>query len=377
MYYICGLTNSKNNMDNVISCDWLSFTGHLINHEYANYYPVTNGKYSTNDEEKGTAVYKSIKRYSKNNLPYFVVLYHPRASFLHNYDCQVKLDNHILYSEELEQVLKDIFACGISFYCITRLDLCIDFINFDNGIKPAKFIDLVMKNRIFKLRKGDGFTFFKSHHDLEYTGISFGKKSSSAHWRLYNKSLEMREVKDKYYIRQLWVNNGWQDSDGDVWRLELELKDISIINLGYNGICNVFDDIFRVVTGIHYNFIFNHFLNSTFRFKYNTNQKNVSREKDFVFFKTNPTIYRQYKLNGFSRNNKQKIAISSLVELIGNTYLQNCEGIDTVIDSLIILVRRFQLEDYLEMKYNIDIDILEKFKYDILEPIPKYYEEYF
>lgn len=362
-------------MENVISCDWLSFTGHLITHEFENYYPINNGSYSTNDETKGTAVYKSIKRYSKNNLPYFVVLYNPRASFLHNYDCQVKLDNHILYSDELETTLKDIFECGISFHCITRLDLCIDFIKFDTGMKPTQFIDLVMKNKIFKLRKGDGFTFFKSHHDIEFTGISFGKKDSKTHWRLYNKSLEMREVKDKYYIRQLWVNNGWEEQDGDVWRLEVELKDISTINLGYNNIPNVFDNIFRVITGVHYYFIFNYFLDHTFRFKWKDKNKNVSRSKDVKFFNKAPNIYNRYKLNGFSRNNKQKIAVSSLIELIGNKYLQDCEEIDTIIDSLIALVKRFELEDYLEMKYKIDIDILEKYKYDILNPEKQYYYE--
>jgi hypothetical protein len=362
-------------MDNVISCDWLSFTGHLINHEYSRYYPVSNGKYSTKDETKGTAVYQNLKRYSKNNLSYFVVLYNPRASFLSNYSCQVKLDNHCLYSSELETILKDIFECGITFHCFTRLDLCIDFITFDNNLSPQKFISLVMKNKIFKLRKGDGFSFFKNHHNIEHTGISFGKKSSICHWRLYNKSLELREVKDKYYIREMWAKNNHTEQEGDVWRLEVELKDISTINLGYCGYSNVFDNIFKVITGVHYNFIFNYFLDKTFRFKYNTGQKNISREKDVIFFKTNPVIYHRYKLNGFSRNNKQKIAVSSLIELIGNKYLQDCVSIDIITDSLIALVRRFELDDYLLMKYNIDIDILEKFKYDILEPEKfNYYE---
>ena len=69
------------------------------------------------------------------------------------------------------------------------------------------------------------------------------------------------------------------------------------------------------------------------------------------------------------------MAVSSLIELIGNKYLQDCEEIDTIIDSLIVLVRKFELEYYLEEKYNIDINLLEKYKYDILEPIPKRYEE--
>lgn len=362
-------------MDNIISCDWLSFTGHLTNSKDGNHYPVTNGKYTTSYEEKGTAVYKCYQKYYKNNLLYFTVLYSPRASFIPNYSCQVKLDNHILYSDELETTLKDIFECGIIFHCLTRLDLCIDFIRFDNNMSPSKFIELIMKNKIFKLRKGDGYTFYKSHHDIEFTGISFGKKSSICHWRLYNKSLELREVKDKYYIRQLWINNGYNESEDDVWRLEVELKDISTINLSYNDISNVFDDIFRVVTGVHYYFIFNYFLERTFRFKYKDKNKNISRCKDVKFFNHQPNIYKRYKLNGFSRNNKQKSTISGLVELIGNNYLRQCEDIDKVIDTLIILTRQFELEYYLEEKYNIDIDLLEKYKYDILEPIPKRYEE--
>ena len=65
------------------------------------------------------------------------------------------------------------------------------------------------------------------------------------------------------------------------------------------------------------------------------------------------------------------------MELIGNNYLRQCEDIDKVIDTLIILTRQFELEYFLEEKYNIDIDLLEKYKYDILEPIPKRYEECF
>ena len=57
----------------------------------------------------------------------------------------------------------------------------------------------------------------------DFTYLRFGSRSSDVTVILYNKSLEMREVKHKDYIYQKWLQSGL-DVSKDIWRLEFSLK---------------------------------------------------------------------------------------------------------------------------------------------------------
>lgn len=362
-------------MNSIISLDWLSFTGTLNYFTNEIYHPINNGKYSSQRMEKTTPHYINIDNYYKDGMLYFTILSNPRNSFLSKNSCQVKLNNELLYSQELEIVIQEIKECGVNFHCLTRIDICIDFLRFDSGLKPTNFIDKFLKNKYIKLGKSKLSVFGSHYRKIEYNALNFKNKGSNISWKLYNKSLELREVKDKYYIRQMWTEAGYQEGiDDDVWRLELSLINLSVNHLSFQENFDVFSKLEFVINPMYQQFIFNHYLDSSFRFKFNTHQKNISREKDVLLFHHNQTIFKRLKLNGFNRDNLYKRTITNLITTIGNQAIKDCEQLDNAVDTIINIVRSCELEDYLLSKYGIDIELLDKYKNILFIPEGNYEE---
>lgn len=148
--------------------------------------------------------------------------------------CLVKFDNRLLYRNDLWQVvgafLNDHNLAPLN---ITRLDLCADFNTFANGYDCRKFIEDFANGTIRHKGRGNGDMHFNHYAKrdaagnsvavLDYTGLSFGSHDSDARAYLYNKTYELRTIKDKPYIKELWHKAGL-DIDKDVWRLEISIK---------------------------------------------------------------------------------------------------------------------------------------------------------
>jgi hypothetical protein len=125
------------------------------------------------------------------------------------------------------------------FQRISRVDVCCDFERFDSGDYPQKFLRRYLQNKFAKLNQGR----IHSHgedtwDDRRWDSISWGSEKSCITTKLYNKSRQLREVKDKPYIKQAWMECGLIDNfydctkilkDGsihkpDIWRVEFSVR---------------------------------------------------------------------------------------------------------------------------------------------------------
>lgn len=158
----------------------------------------------------------------------------------------IRLANPVLYTSVWYHSFIDVIdVLHWKVQNITRIDLACDQNFFLNGLHPATFLrQYACKLRSY-LRVGrlaDDFSLHgsKTQHALDYNYIRWGTRASGVCVYLYNKTKELREIKDKPWIRKCWNSDGLS-TEKDVWRVE-----ISITSQGL-GLKSMTDGIFHTL----------------------------------------------------------------------------------------------------------------------------------
>lgn len=241
--------------DFVINLDWLSFSVHFClsfaekdTHEFSLSEPTGCRLLHLT----GTNVYKSRDiLYSGDGEKLLTLCYHPFSSVIHPASCLVQVANKWLYTGFQWVLFRLAQIHTFVITNLTRVDICCDF---PCTAERYKVINALYRNDYYVQGKKEGAHF----QDFEYGNyvyaaprqLSWGSVNSNIKWKLYNKSLELREVSpsgeihcSKPYIRDTWAQKGW-DVD-KVWRLEVSICPAGAFEykgrrLGYDEACNWF-----------------------------------------------------------------------------------------------------------------------------------------
>lgn len=154
-------------------------------------------------------------------------------------ECHLRLVNRTCYFDNAAELFdRFLQSNGYTDVRISRVDICLDFVMFDKGDDPQAFVRRYFRHKYAKINQGR----ISGHGDDNWTGqewnsLSWGSKSSAVGTKMYNKTMELYDVKtDSYrkpYIRQAWALCGLIDDmqrvtkDGDkvnVWRVEFSLR---------------------------------------------------------------------------------------------------------------------------------------------------------
>lgn len=274
-----------------------------------------------------TAMFTQIFELRYNGLPYATLQSKPRSTALKKELTLIKLANRVLYCENYIELLYGIInALDMKYIGITRLDLCYDCNLFYNGRKPSKFVqDFVMKPIDSKggvYRAGsDSFRCNGSRSvssSSKITSISFGSYNSRIRSYMYDKTLELKEVKDKPWIRDMWEKNGLvSDDDCHVWRSEISIKaeGADLLNLGTG-------ELFRLSPKYleHYEQIekiFHFYAAKVFDFRINNGQKNRRNFNRIYLFNTEVkiTCKPKYVSTAHDSGRMEKICYNKLAKL--------------------------------------------------------------
>lgn len=141
--------------------------------------------------------------------------------------CAVKMANPTLYCADWYFLLMDVLAVlEWTPHNLTRCDLAVDVNHFVGGLLPATFIrKYVCKQKDSYIRHGSNKWALYGRKEMRCTvfdSIRWGSRSSGVSVYLYNKSKELREVKDKPWIRDAWKQANLS-STLDVWRVEVSI----------------------------------------------------------------------------------------------------------------------------------------------------------
>lgn len=228
-----------------VNLDWL---------EVHVYEPITEPRtadyfrsagFVVHERDYGTRVYKSMFTLDDTNgQPFIEVRRDPKSTGdigIHQInECHLRLHNRSCYYDNAAALMAEfITKYGYEFQRISRVDVCLDFERFDYGDLPAKFVERYLKHRYAKINQGN----IHAHGTDEWAGqtwnsLSWGHPNSQVSTKLYNKTLQLAQVKDKPYIRWAWYECGLVDEpihctkkkpDGttytpDIWRVEFSVR---------------------------------------------------------------------------------------------------------------------------------------------------------
>lgn len=197
--------------------------------------------------EYGTRVYAEMfTLYDIHDVPFVEIRRRPLSDkskdggLFDERACHIRLSNVYCYSDSPIDHLRE-FVNRYEYIVIRifRIDICLDFIRFDKGDEPNKFIKRYIDGRYSKVNQ----TNISAHGVDRWDGrtwqtISWGKQKSMISTKFYCKTKEMQQVHDKPYIRHSWWLCGLIDNpitgekrqdDGtiekpDIWRVEFSIK---------------------------------------------------------------------------------------------------------------------------------------------------------
>lgn len=279
-------------MDYLISCDWFQYccsnvSGYrpqlderLITDAHAD-----NGERIVFDvvtPKEFHPIYKTSITLSYKGIDVVHVHYEPNSSAIPSHYVAVKVANRLLYSAVWSKYLHAaIRALRLTINNITRLDLCLDFQRFADGMLPYDFMRTylqdsakgeqtyirkhsnqftIVANKTIKSKNHpNGTTYASDRQTIEYHGndievgfeqgeellscspffqtIRWGSRQSAVMVEMYNKSKELRDKHHKPYISSLWQEVGLIASpDMPVYRIEIS---ITSKGLGYQSLSSV------------------------------------------------------------------------------------------------------------------------------------------
>lgn len=235
----------------VVSLDWLCVYCFLhgdISHE-CNHFKVD---IST---DYPTAMYKckAVVKWKEGDklVPFAEMLYCPRISTIPPASLHLRILNEQLYTSQWFRRYCIVMATlPLEFRSISRIDVCADFNRFYGGLSPRLLIKKYISGDFLKVGVNTGYMSFKNMgyviaNNAKKLPQGFKRKSpdiNAVTWgskgyvqtQLYNKTLELRNVKFKPWIFDSWQRAGLDVND--VWRLEFRVqgagKELQLLDTG-------------------------------------------------------------------------------------------------------------------------------------------------
>lgn len=192
--------------------------------------------YVVRERDYGTRVYSEMFTLEDEHGNAFVeVRRNPQSGSseftgLSELSCHLRLVNRACYSDTAVRDLGEFMLThGYIYQRIFRIDICYDFLRFDSGDNPEKFLRRYVEKKYSKVNQckvrvigNDAWASF------DWESVSWGAPTSMVGTKMYNKTKELKATgMKKPWIVQAWFQSGLIDDPinlPDVWRIEFSLK---------------------------------------------------------------------------------------------------------------------------------------------------------
>lgn len=343
-----------------INVDWLQCycknqgcTGEgTYNGQMGTYHVVNSGKQSKLWNE----IYV-VRREKDTGLDLATLCLSPRSKVMERNAASLKLHNRVLYHANYIAVLYDIISTlQLEYVGITRLDLAFDCNYLRGGMRVDAFLMDYMFHAPFCaghiIRSGSRRVIINATRGgngaTAINAMRWGSPSTDIGAYCYNKSLELLEVKDKPWIREVWENaglvNAWNKEQWDelkesdrakiigagetnqyiatpVWRFEISIKghgkDLLDMSTG---------ELFRLSprfldTQAKVEQLFYQYADKVFDFRISTGQKQIKNyERMQIFEDWNRTPVRPVKVNLFADTGRIEKVAANVIDRLTQTY---------------------------------------------------------
>ena len=226
-------------MTRCINLDWLEVFCFEIGEPHdADYF--RRAGFVVDEREYGTRIYNQMfTLMGDDGHPLLEVRRSPKSLLMPQQATHLRLVNRSCYFNNAADVMAEfIDRYDYTFQRISRVDICLDFVRFDDNTLPRVFMQRYMRGKFSKINQAN----IRAHGSDNWTGrvwnsVSWGSPSSMIGTKFYNKTLELYDPKTdsfgKPYIRHAWFNAGLIDNidrctlngvEQEIWRVEFSIK---------------------------------------------------------------------------------------------------------------------------------------------------------
>lgn len=201
--------------------DWYQYTVRLD----IDFYPYQNENWTFELAEYSTKHMEKLFHIYYDGIHFANIECKPKSSILKPYHGFVRIINNWLYHEKTKDLIRELNQRNLLYFNnFTRVDIAVDFNKFHQNKCPQKFINDLMQGTIIKKGKAKFATYGKiSDNGNIFQTLKFGSETSKISYKIYNKTQELKEAKNKPYIIDFWEQNGL-DITKDIYRLEFSFK---------------------------------------------------------------------------------------------------------------------------------------------------------
>lgn len=207
-----------------ISLDWMQYYCERSPWAIPSSFTTTKGSYEVEKQSYSTNLWLDVYIIKHRGREFATLCCNPRNSGMPERGCTLKLANRVLYSHEWLSESKQIMAeMGLRYKGITRVDVAYDCNVLSGGRSVPSFLMQYFSHAPYCeghiIRSGSRKVTINATRSnkgsVEISAMRWGSKGSDIGAYAYNKSLELREVKDKPWIRETWEKAGLIDSFND------------------------------------------------------------------------------------------------------------------------------------------------------------------
>lgn len=217
-----------------ISLDWMQYYCERSPWAIPSSFTTTKGSYDVEKQSYSTNLWLDVYIIKHRGREFATLCCNPRNSGMPERGCTLKLANRVLYSHEWLNESKQIMAeMGLRYKGITRVDVAYDCNVLAGGRSVPSFLMQYFSHAPYCeghiIRSGSRKVTINATRSnkgsVEISAMRWGSKGSDVGAYAYNKSLELREVKDKPWIRETWEKAGLIDSFNEAEWAKLSEKE--------------------------------------------------------------------------------------------------------------------------------------------------------
>lgn len=320
-----------------IAVDWLEVCCYGRDLE-PSFFSWEGKHFSVEQEDRETPLFRSFFEVKRNGLVWAQIRQNPKSGVMKKGLTIIKLSNRVLYHEKYVPFLMHMIkALGLYYKGLTRLDIAYDCNEFYCGRKPSRFVHQFVTKRVDE--KGGMYVprmkefDFHLKKDIHTNGminyLAIGAKGSKKRGYIYDKTLELEEVKDKPWIREMWEKNGLiSDKKTHVWRSEISIKaqGSDLLNLDTGQLFALHPNYLSTYENIKK--IFHFYAAKVFDFRYNNGEKNRRDFAPLCLFDTSVDCTCMPKrVNVCADSGRSEKACRNKLEKLSRTYIDLSEDV--------------------------------------------------
>lgn len=227
-----------------VNLDWLEvFAREPIGQPHTANYFRSHG-IEVEEREYGTRVYREMfTLMGSDGLPCIEVRRNPASQNLNGIhdpeETHIRLVNRMCYFDDAAiQLQKFLDFHHYTDIRISRIDICLDFVKFDFGDEPSRFVRRYLEHKYVRINASDLDLHGKDDWEgIDINSLKWGSPYSMVSTKMYNKTMELKNAQTKLfgkpYIRQAWYLCGFIDNmqlctlqgqEVNVWRIEYSIK---------------------------------------------------------------------------------------------------------------------------------------------------------